>query len=306
MIHEISGDMEKKGESEHMDLLRLKKWSEELEEGKKWLSDQNDKLKAENSMLHDWAQEQDKAKNWLLEKIDSLEKEKYILWDYLSKQSHPNKTRFRHIISLGYNCEVSFRIRDYYGKLDSTIYSWCYIKNRNDFLKSLDNPNCLVDDEKYLDSNGMYQCRNYDIVFHTKVSEKALFSKEEKVRLEAEEKAQIEMKERYTYLSQKFQSILKGKEDTLYIIKMQPWENDLEKNMQFLRSLQNKFANLGSPDCFRILVVLEKKVQNLPLLALENHQPYIRFVDCYAADNETENGGDIEGWRTILSEFECD
>ena len=300
---DITEHMGKENKSLQLEICKLKKWNEELEEGKKWLSDQNEQLVNENSMLHEWTQEQDKAKTWLLEKIDNLEKERDILWGALSKRVHPDKTRFYHIISLGYNCEISFRIRDYYGKLDSTIYSWCYIKNRKDFLKSLDDPNCLVDDEKYLNSNGMYQCRNYDILFHTKVSKEELFSENEEIRLAAEKKAQIEMKERYTYLSQKFQSIVRSKEDTLYIIKMQPWENDVGKNMQFLRELQKKFTDFASSDCFRILVVLEKKIQNLPLLALENQKLYIRFVDYYAADNETENGGDIEGWNSILSEF---
>ena len=304
LYHQTTEEMGKEMKSMRHELYRLKKWSEELEEGKNWLSSQNDQLVNENSMLHEWTQEQDKAKNWLLEKNDNLEKERDILWGALSKRTHPDKTKFYHIISLGYNCEISFRIRDYYGKLDSTIYSWCYIKNRKDFLKSLDDPNCLVDDEKYLNSNGMYQCRNYDILFHTKVSKEELFSENEEIRLAAEKKAQIEMKERYTYLSQKFQSIVRSKEDTLYIIKMQPWENDVEKNMQFLRELQKKFTDFASSDCFRILVVLEKKIQNLPLLALENPQLYIRFVDYYAADDETGTGGDRNGWKTIFNEFD--
>ena len=178
---DITEHMGKENKLLQLEICKLKKWNEELEEGKKWLSSQNNQLVNENSMLHEWTQEQDKAKNWLLEKNDNLEKERDILWGALSKRTHPDKTRFYHIISLGYNCEISFRIRDYYGKLDSTIYSWCYIKNCKDFLKSLDDPNCLVDDEKYLNSNGMYQCRNYDILFHTKVSKEELFSENEEI-----------------------------------------------------------------------------------------------------------------------------
>lgn len=291
-------------DSESQEIQKLRQWITELEQGKEWLSNQNQQLINENKMLHDWTQEQDKAKSWLLEKISVLEKENNSLWSYIKQNTHSTKKSFHHIISLGYNCEVSFRIKDYYGKLDSTIYSWCYIKSRTDFLRSLDNPLLLANDKKVLNSNGMFQCLNYDITFHTKVDGAKLFHKKERVRHQAEKEANAEMKSRYSYLAEKFVQFLENQdEDILFIIKMQPWEKDLKENQAFLRNLRDKLFKLCATDHFRILVVLEKKADNLNLLLLEDDLLYIRFVDCYASDDETKQGGDINGWNSILHEF---
>ena len=279
---------------------------QELEKAKIWLDNQNNKLLNENRILQDWTQEQDRAKKWLIEKIAQIEKESTLLWFYLSQRSpRPDKTRFHHITSLGYNCEVSFRIEGHYGKCDSTIYSWCYVKNREDFLRSLENPKRLAADDMYLLPNGMFQCVNYDITFHTKIPHSELFNENEQVQMKAQEMAKSEMKERYSYLSEKFNRMLKnGEEDSLFALKMCPWEKDVAKNKDFINELLKKFRELAVGDNFRILVVLEKKMENLELLPLENRQVYIRFIDQYAADSETDTGGDISGWNAILSEFE--
>ena len=42
------------------------------------------------------------------------------------------------IVSLGYNCEISFRIEDYYGKLDSYLFSWSFEDSRKGFIKALE------------------------------------------------------------------------------------------------------------------------------------------------------------------------
>lgn len=50
--------------------------------------------------------------------------------------------KYDHIISLGYNCEVSFRIKDFFGKLESYPFTWVYINNQIpqfvDVLKNFD------------------------------------------------------------------------------------------------------------------------------------------------------------------------
>ena len=43
------------------------------------------------------------------------------------------------LVSLGYNCEVSFRLEDYYGKLDSYLFSWSFEDSRSGFIKALEN-----------------------------------------------------------------------------------------------------------------------------------------------------------------------
>ena len=48
--------------------------------------------------------------------------------------------QFQNIVSLGYNCEVSFRIEDFtHEKINSYPFSWSYISDHKKFLEALQN-----------------------------------------------------------------------------------------------------------------------------------------------------------------------
>ena len=94
--------------------------------------------------------------------------------------------KFSEIISLGYNCEVSFRIKDYCQKhgqsLNSFVFSWAYVEKKEGLLKSLsqlDNfwkeieVSGTEGEQLKLLPGGMYRYLAYDIAFHSKAKKMA-------------------------------------------------------------------------------------------------------------------------------------
>jgi hypothetical protein len=74
--------------------------------------------------------------------------------------------KFDEVTSLGYNCEVGFRIQDYFGLMDSYPYSWAYCLDRKLFLESLDNLDDILTGDITLMPSGMFRCEKYQISFH--------------------------------------------------------------------------------------------------------------------------------------------
>lgn len=56
--------------------------------------------------------------------------------------------QFQNIVSLGYNCEVSFRIEDFtHDKIKSYPFSWSYITDQKKFLDALWNLDDVLKNE---------------------------------------------------------------------------------------------------------------------------------------------------------------
>ena len=70
------------------------------------------------------------------------------------------------IVSLGYNCEISFRIEDYYGKLDSYLFSWSFEDSRKGFIKALENIEDVFEGDLELCPDHMIRDKKYQIRFH--------------------------------------------------------------------------------------------------------------------------------------------
>lgn len=65
---------------------------------------------------------------------------------------------FKNVISLGYNCEVSYRIEDLLGrKIDSYPFSWAYVMDNHAFLKCLENLEDVLENEIEILPSGMFK-----------------------------------------------------------------------------------------------------------------------------------------------------
>ncbi|MBO4947730.1 MAG: hypothetical protein J6C83_00105 [Peptococcaceae bacterium] len=215
------------------------------------------------------------------------------------------KIKIDHVISLGYNCEVSFRIRDYFGALNSVIYSWAYIENRDDLLKSLYNPEKLAASDKELLPWGMFRSKEYGITFHPKYSQKELFHADGGENTEVVQLAKEEMVSRYMYLAKKLTGFFQDAEKTtLYVCKMQPWITDEASNIDFIKTLYQTLSDICINDNFMLCIVMQEKDITESYQALQQPNLFIRTVKEFAPDSDTEYGGDIEGWNRIFNEFE--
>ena len=213
--------------------------------------------------------------------------------------------KFNNIVSLGYNCEVSFRIQDHYGYVNSIIYSWAYIEDRDGFLRSLGETELLAKSDKQLLPHGMFRSEEYGISFHSKIPKELLIMPDGTVNLDNIEHAKVEMEKRYCYLAQKLRKMFRSQtEKTLYVCKMCGWKKDVDRNRTFINNLYSKLQELCCIDNFAVLIVMEKNDRNIQLRNLEEKGILIRFVEKFADDSETRSGGDQKGWNVIFDEFE--
>lgn len=215
------------------------------------------------------------------------------------------KIKIDHVISLGYNCEVSFRVRDYFGVLNSVIYSWAYIENRDDLLRSLYNPEKLAASDKELLPWGMFRSKEYGITFHPKYSQKELFHADGGENTEVVQLAKEEMVSRYTYLAKKLNGFFQDADHTtLYVCKLYPWVTDEAENINFIEALYQTLSDVCIANNFVLCIVMQENNMTKAYQALQQSNLLIRTVKTFATDDNTEHGGDIAGWNNIFDEFD--
>lgn len=196
------------------------------------------------------------------------------------------------IVSLGYNCEVSSRIREIVkGEFDSYPFSWVYIGSIQKFVDALKNIDDILKNDIVLLPSGMVKDVKYDISFHLKKIYNNI--EDEKERLN---KRIAELKSRFAHLVSKFKKLLKSKQKTLFIIKYKKNEN-INTYFDIVKFFIENYTSKN----FKILIVFEGEV---PTKFYENniYKDFVlsSTVKEFAKDTETETGGDIEGWHSAI------
>jgi len=137
--------------------------------------------------------------------------------------------KFDKIVSLGYNCEVSFLIEDYWGVLDSYPFSWGYVKDREAFIWSLDHMDTILEGEIWFEPWAcMYLCRNSMISFHPRMRADELMHEDGSENIENRKKAIAELRSRISYLSGKMRELFAGTESVLFLAKVKSEGKDAD------------------------------------------------------------------------------
>lgn len=181
--------------------------------------------------------------------------------------------KYDHIISLGYNCEVSFRIKDFFGTLESYPFTWVYINNQiYSFVDILDNFDRLLLKKNNLSVVpwGMILDKKYNILFHTKGNVEEMFD-EDKTPIKSIVNLRIaELKSRYRHLCVKFNNLLFSNDWTLFVMKVDVEHGyDIKNIIKFVKKI----------NCRHILV---------------------KYVKKFANDAHTDTDGDLEGWSDLF------
>ena len=74
------------------------------------------------------------------------------------------------------NCEVSFQIEKYLGKIDASLFSWAFIENEELFLDALNNIDNIFSDKISCaeQTEDMFWCEQYRIAFHGRTNKKLM------------------------------------------------------------------------------------------------------------------------------------
>ena len=210
---------------------------------------------------------------------------------------------FDHYVSLGYNCEVSYRIQEYLGvPIDSYPFTWAYVHDLRLLPEALSDPANVLQQDMYAEGNSdMFRAEKCQISFHVRASKQDLFRQDGTLREEVANPALEELRARYAHLCFKWEVLCNTDERTLFVIKAcgEDWCSDAMRGV--LRSLsESYYCDDGG---FRLLIVCERAYfDEERAKTFQNGDDRILFaaVESFAADSQTDTGGDIAGWMRAL------
>lgn len=216
----------------------------------------------------------------------------------------PNK--FDTILSLGFNCEVSFRIQDHLnGHLDSYPYSWCYVYGNADLVQCLEEPERILSGDIELLPNGMFFCKTCHLSFHGKMPLEELRKPDGSPHQEHLDMAIAELRARHSHLQDKMRWLLNdGEKSALFVMKNAKIAFQPKEAVEDIRCLSRWLEKHYQGGRFLLVVVVEERYLTRRLKRLENRHLVFRSVKQFAKEGKAQSGGDHEGWKLIFDEFD--
>lgn len=199
------------------------------------------------------------------------------------------------VVSLGYNCEVSFRIEDYYGSIDAMPFSWSFTLNRDKFPEAIRNSGELLSEGITVRDDHMLMCNKYELKFHPRYSIFPQFSEYTQEQLD---EATKELKERVKHLSDKFEQLFGSDLRTLFVMKVE--DKGTDSNCKYILDVYEALKEKYTSGKFTLAVVLLNESINESVRALENEQIKVFGLKKFAPVKHTNIMGDIKGWRNVF------
>lgn len=214
-----------------------------------------------------------------------------IRWLYHKKQMK----HYDQILMLGRNCEPAFYFLRQFGFLDSNLFAWAAIREKN-MLAVLNTPELLLTGEvrPVVGRGGMLQHVPTGFFFHSRSSNYDTATSNDVIQRDI-----AELRSRLKHLTKKFEHSLHADQDKLFIL-------TVADNVQAEEYLAALFKTLQSrTHRFALLCIMEQKNCTPGLLAMQTDTLFVRFVDRFAPSDNVTNlkAGDPKGWRKIFSEF---
>lgn len=208
------------------------------------------------------------------------------------------------IISLGYNCEVSHRLKDFFsGKLDAYPFSWVYIPPTN-YASSLQNIYSLaVFKENFYIKGAMFFFES-GIGVHSKSTKTKLLLPDGQINFSEAVIALKEIVSRFEHMVLKLKKLNTSNSKLMFVLKyqfstLQSFNTELTSIVMFLQSI------LPNPKIF-LLVVIEEQYwldQFSEINDIFGNEKFFIAIDTvtrFALPEKTDVDGDISGWLELL------
>ena len=219
---------------------------------------------------------------------------------YLNKYDY-KKCNYDEILSLGYNCEISYRLLFFFsGYLNHFLFSWSNINSRNALILALQNLDNFSESEYTVLPWGMLKNEKYDINFHSRYKNRLIdkngdYTKNVPLAIK-------ELKSRLKHLAEKTNNIIRSNKNILFIIKLE--YTNFNEDINFIKELNTILNEMHKNNNYKLLVVLSKN--NYPKELIQkfiNNCP--ENVSCetvseFADIQKSKLSGDIYGWYKIL------
>lgn len=203
--------------------------------------------------------------------------------------------KFDEVVSLGYNCEVSFRIEDYFGNLNAMLFSWSYVLDRDKFPDILRKSSQIFSEGEILCEDHMVKCRWSELKFHPRYS---VLPKVGAFTEEQYKEAVQELHSRVNHLSNKFCELCKSEKRTLFVIKLEDKGN--EANIRFLKAVKDALDGVYVSRNYVLAVVTLKATVTSELSALQDNKLRVFTVKRFAPQKHTNIMGDVKGWYRMF------
>ncbi len=219
----------------------------------------------------------------------------------LFKRKRENK--FDYIFSLGYNCEVAYRLYDYFKFEESSALNWAGTDSTEHLIWLFDNFEKLGTQD-YVGPNPVWKCTATNLRMHGKVNLNEYINKtadEETIRKDKED-----LIGRMSYLKEKFIKMAKSSNKKLYAYKIRSKEIN-ENIYEVLNKLYEAMQNFGVNN-FKLLVIYEKPNTEIldKIKDKLNKNIILRSVDYFAPDERvTDRAYHNNGFDRIWDEFYC-
>lgn len=206
--------------------------------------------------------------------------------------------KYTHIVGLGYNCEISFRIKNALGKLDAQLFSWSLIVDRSKFLQALQNPKMIFSGSLERQNNGMYECQVTKIRFHPRYD----VLRDETRKLEERDIwCQQELRSRIEHLREKHQKLMQSSDWTLFLMKVKP--EDPQRDIDYIQQVYQILKKQYVSGHFVLVAIVPILKFTSELRRMEDEHLKIRTLKWYAPQKHTDVASDSIGWAKIFKEF---
>ena len=213
---------------------------------------------------------------------------------------------FDHIVSLGYNCEVSFRIQDYLqGSVESYPFTWAYILDQasmGDILEKAWNAD-IVGKQWEVNGANMFVFSDNKISFHSKGHDEKVWDDSGKVIKDWEQKALSELKSRMNHLCEKFKMLSVSGDSVLFLMKIK--SGTTQEMVEYIKQTASFLGNHFQKDKYFYVAVVEEEtaIEELEKIFDSCDNMAIDSVKQFAPDSDTKDGGDLKGWKDILKYY---
>lgn len=204
--------------------------------------------------------------------------------------------KYDHVISLGYNCEVSFQFFKKYKFVESSLFAWVNTETCQNLINALKHPDLLL-------SRGLREVEPMWLDIATGIS---FHGKTKRDGLETTEEIKQELISRIAYLKEKFFRTASDGKKNLYVFKYPPITpvaglDTADRLHSDINWLYEALKDIIKND-FDLLIILEKKT--FPEISFDCGNLFVRYVDFYTpADRVTSKPYDKKSYDRIFSEF---
>ena len=207
--------------------------------------------------------------------------------------------RFGHIIPIGLNCEVAFRLYRRWRGIDSSLFAWGHVRGLDAFIAALRRWDDIFRDECTLNERILlWECARTGMRLHGKLKLRPGEPLPDDATIAADK---ADLLGRVRHLKEKFIRQISDDDTTLFVHRIKKEDCSAPDIGEKLDSLQQALRDLGARNA-ELLVVTEREDEaKIPPAPRRIVRSVLRFNP--GAQVTVPELGDTPGWNAIFTEF---